>query len=83
MILLTDTRKILLTCSYCSDVEGDQTDLVSNGDVVDQNNDEEVTRKPKKRKQVIFFVYLKLVIERFQLFYIYSGNPYYFFISPE
>ncbi|XP_050969234.1 transmembrane protein 237B isoform X2 [Labeo rohita] len=32
------------------DVEGDQTDLVSNGDVVDQNNDEEVTRKPKKRK---------------------------------
>ncbi|RXN33515.1 transmembrane protein 237B [Labeo rohita] len=46
------------------DVEGDQTDLVSNGDVVDQNNDEEVTRKPKKRKQVIFFVYLKLVIER-------------------
>ncbi|KAK2888911.1 hypothetical protein Q8A67_014286 [Cirrhinus molitorella] len=32
------------------DVEGDQTDLVSNGDMVDQNTDEEVTRKPKKRK---------------------------------
>ncbi|XP_067314400.1 transmembrane protein 237B isoform X2 [Pseudorasbora parva] len=32
------------------DVEGDQTDLVSNGDMVDQNTDEEVTRRPKKRK---------------------------------
>ncbi|XP_056315517.1 transmembrane protein 237B [Danio aesculapii] len=32
------------------DAEGDQTDLVSNGDTVDQNTDEEVTRKPKKRK---------------------------------
>uniref|UniRef100_A0A673GWS5 Transmembrane protein 237B n=1 Tax=Sinocyclocheilus rhinocerous TaxID=307959 RepID=A0A673GWS5_9TELE len=32
------------------DVEGDQTDLVSNGDMVDQHVDEEVTRKPKKRK---------------------------------
>lgn len=32
------------------DVEGDQTDLVSNGDMVDQNVEEEVTRKPKKRK---------------------------------
>ncbi|XP_051567882.1 transmembrane protein 237B-like isoform X2 [Myxocyprinus asiaticus] len=31
-------------------VEGDQTDLVSNGDMMDQNTDEEVTRKPKKRK---------------------------------
>ncbi|KTG33160.1 hypothetical protein cypCar_00038618, partial [Cyprinus carpio] len=32
------------------DMEGDQTDLVSNGDMVDQNVDEEVTRRPKKRK---------------------------------
>lgn len=32
------------------DAEGDQTDLVSNGDTLDQNTDEEVTRKPKKRK---------------------------------
>ncbi|XP_051986400.1 transmembrane protein 237B isoform X2 [Xyrauchen texanus] len=32
------------------DVERDQTDLVSNGDMMDQNTDEEVTRKPKKRK---------------------------------
>uniref|UniRef100_A0A8C2IDX7 Transmembrane protein 237b n=1 Tax=Cyprinus carpio TaxID=7962 RepID=A0A8C2IDX7_CYPCA len=32
------------------DVEGDQTDLVSNGDMVDHNVEEEVMRKPKKRK---------------------------------
>ncbi|KAG9277569.1 transmembrane protein 237B isoform X1 [Astyanax mexicanus] len=32
------------------DPEGDQTDLVQNGDMPDQNTDEEPTRKPKKRK---------------------------------
>ncbi|TRY58793.1 hypothetical protein DNTS_009769 [Danionella cerebrum] len=32
------------------DVEGDQTDLVSNGEMVDQNTDEEVTRRQRKRK---------------------------------
>ncbi|XP_062853827.1 transmembrane protein 237B isoform X4 [Trichomycterus rosablanca] len=32
------------------DVEGDQTNLVQNGDMVDQNTDEEPTRKPKKKK---------------------------------
>ncbi|XP_062853825.1 transmembrane protein 237B isoform X2 [Trichomycterus rosablanca] len=33
-----------------ADVEGDQTNLVQNGDMVDQNTDEEPTRKPKKKK---------------------------------
>ncbi|KAI7807798.1 transmembrane protein 237B [Triplophysa rosa] len=32
------------------DVEGAPTDLVSNGDMMDQNTDEEVTRRPKKKK---------------------------------
>lgn len=32
------------------DVEGAQTDPVTNGDMMDQNTDEQVTRKPKKRK---------------------------------
>ncbi|XP_055068136.2 transmembrane protein 237B [Misgurnus anguillicaudatus] len=32
------------------DVEGAHTDLVSNGDMMDQHTDEEVTRKPKKKK---------------------------------
>ncbi|XP_056607577.1 transmembrane protein 237B isoform X1 [Triplophysa dalaica] len=32
------------------DVEGAQTDLVSNGDMMDHNTDEEVTRRPKKKK---------------------------------
>ncbi|XP_017557695.1 transmembrane protein 237B isoform X1 [Pygocentrus nattereri] len=32
------------------DPESDQTDLVQNGDMPDQNTDEEPTRKPKKRK---------------------------------
>lgn len=32
------------------DPEGDQTDLVQNGDMPDQNTDEEPTRKTKKRK---------------------------------